>query len=151
MSNFLKKILKEKCKKPSNCRNLGVMKAIDLINEVKDSENLYQEAMKKDPMFWVKFVRRHKANIFDALFLDRDYDIKDQDIKEIIKTVAAFFELPMPVIKEKLETMAEVMTSENASECEVYYNGKEMEGAGLNNREALTLAFLHELSHQFLY
>lgn len=127
------------------------MNVMDLLKEVKDSPNPYLEAMKRDSMFWVKFVRRHKANIFDALFLDRDYDIKETDIEGIIKVVAGFFELPMPVIKEKLETMAEVMTSENASECEVYYNCKEMERGGLNNRETLTLAFLHELSHQFLY
>ena len=127
------------------------MKAIDLINEVKDSDNPYQEAMAKDPMFWVKFVRRHKASIIDALFLDKDYDIKEEDIKGTIKQVADFFELPLPVIRERAETIAEVMTSENAAECELYYNWREMEKSGINNREALKLAFLHELSHQYLY
>lgn len=127
------------------------MNVMDLINEVKDSENPYQEAMAKDPMFWVKFVRRHKANIIDALFLDKDYDIKEQDIKGTIKQVADFFSLPMPLIKGRAEVMAEVMTSENASECELYYNWQEMSNSGINNREALKLAFLHELSHQYLY
>lgn len=127
------------------------MKAIDLINEVKDSDNPYQEAMTKDSMFWVKFVRRHKAGIIDALFLDKDYDIKEEDIKGTIKQVVDFFELPLPVIREKAETIAEVMTSENAEECELYYNWREMEKSGINNREALKLAFLHELSHQYLY
>lgn len=127
------------------------MNVIDLINEVKDSENPYQEAMAKDPMFWVKFVRRHKAGIIDALFLDKDYDIKKEDIIGTIKQVADFFELPVPVIRERAETMAEVMTSENATECELYYNWREMEKSGINNREALKLAFLHELSHQYLY
>ena len=127
------------------------MKVTDLINEVKDSDNPYQEAMAKDPMFWVKFVRRHKAGIIDALFLDKDYDIKEEDIKGTIKQVVDFFELPLPVIKERAETMAEVMTSENAAECELYYNWREMENSGINNREALKLAFLHELSHQYLY
>lgn len=127
------------------------MNVIDLINEVKDSENPYQEAMAKDPMFWVKFVRRHKANIIDALFLDKDYDIKEEDIKGSIKQVADFFSLPLPVIKDRAEVMAEVMTSDNASECELYYNWQEMRNSGINNREALKLAFLHELSHQYLY
>lgn len=127
------------------------MNVMNLINEVKDSENPYQEAMAKDPMFWVKFVRRHKANIIDALFLDKDYDIKEEDIKGTIKQVADFFSLPMPVIKERAEVMAEVMTSENASECELYYNWQDMSNSGINNREALQLAFLHELSHQYLY
>ena len=127
------------------------MNVIDLINEVKDSENPYQEAMARDPMFWVKFVRRHKAGIIDALFLDKDYDIKEEDIKGTIKQVADFFELPVPVVKERAETIAEVMTSENAAECELYYNWGKMEKSGINNREALKLAFLHELSHQYLY
>lgn len=127
------------------------MNVIDLINEVKDSENPYQEAMARDPMFWVKFVRRHKAGVIDALFLDKDYDIKEEDIKGTIKQVADFFELPVPVIKERAETIAEVMTSENAVECELYYNWQKMEKSGINNREALKLAFLHELSHQYLY
>lgn len=124
---------------------------MDLINEVKDSENPYQEAMAKEPMFWVRFVRRHKANIIDALFLDKDYDIKEEDIKGTIKQVADFFSLPMPVIKERAEVMAEVMTSDNASECELYYNWQEMRNSGINNREALKLSFLHELSHQYLF
>ena len=124
---------------------------MDLINEVKDSENPYQEAMARDPMFWVKFVRRHKANIIDALFLDKDYDIKDEDIKRTIKQVADFFSLPLPVIKDRAEVIAEVMTSDNASECELYYNWQEMRNSGINNREAMKLAFLHELSHQYLY
>ena len=127
------------------------MNVMDLINEVKDSENPYQEAMARDPMFWVKFVRRHKANIIDALFLDKDYDIKDEDIKRTIKQVANFFSLPLPVIKDRAEVMAEVMTSDNASECELYYNWQEMRNSGINNREAMKLAFLHELSHQYLY
>jgi hypothetical protein len=127
------------------------MNVMDLINEVKDSENPYQEAMAKDPMFWVKFVRRHKANIIDALFLDKDYDIKEEDIKGAIKQVADFFSLPLPVIKDRAEVMAEVMTSDNASECELYYNWQEMRNSGINNREAMKLAFLHELSHQYLY
>jgi hypothetical protein len=127
------------------------MNVIDLINEVKDSENSYQEAMARDPMFWAKFVRRHKAGIIDALFLDKDYDIKEEDIRGTIKQVAGFFELPVPVIKEKVETIAEVITSENAVECELYYNWQKMEKSGINNREALKLAFLHELSHQYLY
>ena len=127
------------------------MNVIDLINEVKGSENPNQEAMARDPMFWVKFVRRHKAGIIDALFLDKDYDIKEVDIKGTIKQVADFFELPVPVIKERAETIAEVVTSENAAECELYYNWRKMEKSGINNREALKLAFLHELSHQYLY
>lgn len=122
----------------------------EIINVVRNSENPYQEAMKRDPMFWVRFVRRHKANLFDALFLDKDNDIGEEEIEGIIKKVSEFFELPVPIIKEKAKTITEVMTSENATECELYYNWQEMERAGINNRDALKLAFLHEMSHQYL-
>lgn len=127
------------------------MNVIDILKEVKDSENPYWEAMALDPMFWVKFIRRHDANIIDALFLDKDSDLSDEDIKESVKQVADFFELPIPVIIETAETTVEVMTSENAAECELFYNLQDMERSGLNNGEALKLAILHELAHQYLY
>ena len=127
------------------------MNVIDLLNEVKDTENPYQEAMARDPMFWIKFVRRHKAGVIDALFLDRDRDIKEEDIKNTVKQVAEFFELPMPEIQERAETIAEVITSEKADECQLYYDWQEMEKSGINNREALKLAFLHEMAHQYLF
>ena len=127
------------------------MNVIDLLNEVKDSENPYQEAMARDPLFWVKFLRRHDANIIDALFLDRDRDIKEEDIKNTVKQVAEFFELPMPEIQERAETIAEVIISENADECQLYYDWQEMEKSGINNRDALKLAFLHEMAHQYLF
>lgn len=127
------------------------MNVIDLLNEVKDTENPYQEAMARDPMFWIKFVRRHKAGVIDALFLDRDRDIKEEDIKNTVKQVAEFFELPMPEIQKRAETIAEVITSENADECQLYYDWQEMEKSGINNREALKLAFLHEMAHQYLF
>lgn len=127
------------------------MNVIDILKEVKDYQNSYQEAMALDSMFWVKFIRRHDANIIDALFLDKDRDISDDDIKESVKQVADFFELPIPVIIETAETTAEVMTSENAAECELSYNLQDMENSGLNNREAMKLAILHELAHQYLY
>ena len=127
------------------------MNVIDILKEVKDSEKPYQEAMALDPMFWVKYVRRQDANIIDTLFLDKDKDISNDDVLETIKQVAEFFELPIPVIIEKVETIAEVITSENAAECELHYNLQDMENSGLNNREAMKLAFLHELAHQYLY
>lgn len=104
-----------------------------------------------DMQRWFAYLRRHKANIIDALFLDKDYDIKDDDIKNAVKQVADFFELPVPIIKERAETIAEVITSDKAEECQLYYDWQEMEKSGINNREALKLACLHELAHQYLY
>lgn len=121
------------------------------IENAEDPQAAFREAMEKDPLLWVRFLRRHDANIIDALFLDKDYDIKDEDIKEAIKQVADFFKLPVPIIKERTETIAEVITSDKAEECQLYYDWQEMEKSGINNREALKLACLHELAHQYLY
>lgn len=130
------------------------MNVIDELKRIANAEDLkaaFHEAMEKDPLLWVRFLRRHDANIIDALFLDEDYDIKDEDIKDTVKQVADFFELPVPIIKERAETIAEVITSDNAEECQLYYDWWEIEKSGINNREALKLACLHELAHQYLY
>ena len=121
-----------------------------MLKDVKDPKNAYNELMAKDPMFWVKFVRRHKANFFDVHFHDKE-TITDEEIYVIINRVAYFFELPMPIVNERAEILAEVVTSENAGNVELYYNMQLMYNAGINNRDTLTLAFVHELAHELLY
>ena len=130
---------------------MNVIDELKRIANAEDPKAAFHEAMEKDPLLWVRFLRRHDANIIDALFLDKDYDIKDEDIKDTVKQVADFFELPVPIIKERAETIAEVITSDKAEECQLYYDWQEMEQSGINNREALKLACLHELAHQYLY
>ena len=104
----------------------------------------------KDMEQWLAYLRRHDANIFDVFFKDKD-DISDDDIVVTIKDVAIFFVLPIPAISEKCSTIAEMMTSDNAAKCELYYNCYLMEKAGINNTDTLRLSFVHELSHQLLY
>ena len=99
---------------------------------------------------WFAYLRRHNANIFDVFFKDKE-DISDGTIIAAIAEVAKFFTLPVPVLHDKCETIAKVMTSSQASECELYYNWQLMEKAGINNRDTLTLAFVHELAHELLY
>lgn len=130
---------------------MNVVDELKRIANAEDPKAAFREAMENDPLLWVRFLRRHDANIIDALFLDKDYDIKEEDIKDTVKQVADFFELPMPVVKERTKTIAEVITSDKAEECQLYYDWQEMERSGINNREALKLACLHELAHQYLY
>lgn len=99
---------------------------------------------------WFTYLSRHHANIFDVFFKDKD-NISDDDIVSTIKNVATFFGLPMPAISDKCSTIAEVMTGDNASECELFYSKQMMENAGINNLDALRLSLVHELSHQVLY
>jgi hypothetical protein len=99
---------------------------------------------------WFAYLRRHNANIFDVFFKDKE-GIEDETIVVAIAEVAKLFALPVPVLHDKCETIAMVMTSSQACECELYYNWQLMEKDGINNPDTLALAFVHELSHEVLY
>lgn len=99
---------------------------------------------------WQAFVRRHKANFFDVFFYDRE-KLTNEDVHRVIQKVSEFFQLPVPVVQNKCETIAKVMTCEDALECELYYNWQLMTQAGVNNKDSLTLVIVHEMGHQFLY
>lgn len=99
---------------------------------------------------WQAFVRRHNATYFDAFLYDRE-ELADEDFRFLLQQVSVFFQLPMPIIKDKCETIAKVMTSENTSECELYYNWQLMKKAGVNNKDSFTLVIAHEMSHQWLH
>lgn len=47
------------------------------------------EAMNK----WMKFTRRHEANIFNAIFLDKE-KVTDEDIASFVTDITTFFNLP---------------------------------------------------------
>ncbi len=115
-------------------------------------EDLYVQSNNryKDTEKWLAYLRRHDANIFDVFFKDKD-NISDDDVIAIIREVATFFGLPAPAISDKCSTIAEVITSDNASECELFYSRQMMEKAGINNLDTLRLSLVHELSHQVLY
>lgn len=114
-------------------------------------EKYYNSDSRYDDMQrWFAYLRRHNANFFDVFFKDKE-DIADENIIAAIEEVAKFFALPIPIMHDKCETIAKVMTSSMASECELYYNWKMMEKAGINNADTLRLAIVHELSHELLY
>lgn len=99
---------------------------------------------------WMKYMRRHEANVFNALFYDKE-DVKEEDISSIIDDVAKFFSLPKPEINSRCESFAEVLLSDKANECELSYNLEMLRNAGINNKDAFTLCFVHEMAHQMLY
>lgn len=110
-----------------------------------DSDSRYNDVQR-----WFTYLRRHNATIFDVFFKDKE-DIADEDIVATVKDVAKFFGLPVPVLHDKCESIAKVMTNINATECELHFNWLLMEKAGINNTDTLCLSFVHELSHQLLY
>lgn len=97
----------------------------------------------------MKHLRRHEANVFNALFFDKE-DVREEDILSIITDVSNFFSLPQPEISSKCETFAEMLLSENADKCELSYNIEMLQNTGINNRDAFTLCFVHEMAHQML-
>ena len=98
---------------------------------------------------WFAHLRRHNANIFDVFFKDIE-NIGNEDVVNVAESVAKFFGLPLPVLHDKCETIAEVMVSGQNNECELYYNWQLMEKAGINNVDTQRLSLVHELSHQLL-
>ena len=98
----------------------------------------------------MKYMRRHEANVFNAIFYDKE-EVTEDDIQRIIADVAAFFELPVPEINGKCESFAEVLLGDKAEECELSYNLEMLRNAGINNKDAFTLCFVHEMTHQALH
>lgn len=99
---------------------------------------------------WMKYSRRHEANVFNAIFYDKE-DVTEDDIQRIIANVAAFFDLPQPEINSRCEAFAEVLLRDTTGECELSYNMEMLRKVGVNNRDAFTLCFVHEMAHQMLY
>lgn len=103
-----------------------------------------------DHMQWMKFMRRHESNIFNAFFFDNE-NITEEDLNTIISDIARFFDLPIPVINDRCEEMARIIMGENARDTELFYNIEMLKNAGINNKDAFTLCFVHEMAHQMLY
>lgn len=97
---------------------------------------------------WNAFVRRHNANIFDVMFKDIDYSLKDEELYAIVSNIALFFGLDIPVIKTHCDTLAKIeLETENNSE--LFYNWKLLQKSVINNRDAFTLCMVHELTHLY--
>lgn len=99
---------------------------------------------------WMKYLRRHEDNVFNAIFFDKE-NVKEEDILSIIADVSNFFSIPQPEISSKCNTFAEVLLGENANKCELSYNIEMLQKTGINNRDAFTLCFVHEMAHQMLF
>lgn len=99
---------------------------------------------------WMKYRRRHEANVFNAIFYDKE-EVTEDDIQRIIADVAAFFDLPRPETNSRCESFAEVLLGDKANECKLSYNLEMLQKVGINNRDAFTLCFVHEMAHQMLY
>lgn len=99
---------------------------------------------------WMKFRRRHEANVFNALFYDKE-EVKDEDIVSFVTNVTKFFHLPQPDIISKCKTFAEILLEDNANHSELSYNMEMLKKVGINNKDAFTLCFVHEMTHQLLF
>lgn len=104
----------------------------------------------EDIQKWFAYLRRHNANIFDVFFKDLEV-VADSDVVSVIEEIAAFFGIPAPNLCDKCSTILEIMTADDAKECELYYNLQLMKKAGINNMDTLRLSLVHEISHQLLF
>lgn len=99
---------------------------------------------------WMKYTRRHEANIFNALFYDQEI-VNEESVNKILSRVASFFDLPIPLLHSCCESMAKIMTSDDANQCELYYNMRMLNEVGINNVDAFHLCLVHEMAHQVLH
>lgn len=97
-----------------------------------------------------KIRRRHEANVFNAHFKDIE-PITEEDIKQRVKRASVFFDLPVPDMIDRCETLAKI-TFSNFSELgsEIAYDIEKLRRIGINNPDAFDAMLTHELSHQFL-
>ena len=115
-------------------------------------EQIYESSTHQfeDMQKWFAHLRRHNANIFDVFFKDLEA-VADSDVVSVIEEIAAFFGIPAPSLCDKCSTILEIMTADDAKECELYYNLQLMKKAGINNMDTLRLSLVHEISHQLLF
>lgn len=104
----------------------------------------------EDMQKWFAYLRKHNANIFDVFFKDIENNT-DEEFIVLIEEIATFFGISVPALQDKCETILEITTADDASECELYYNLQLMKKSGINNIDTLRLSLVHEISHQLLY
>ena len=91
-----------------------------------------------DAIQWMKFMRRHEANIFNAFFYDKE-EVTDEDITSFVTNVTSFFNLPKPEVTSICETFAKVLLGDNAQQCELAYNIEMLKKVGINNKDHIML------------
>lgn len=97
-----------------------------------------------------RLLRRHEANPFNALFKDKE-PVTEEDIRVIVKRTSEFFNLPIPTLISRCESLAKIAYSDSVElGSEIQYDPKELSDIGIYNVDAFDLMLTHELSHQFL-
>lgn len=94
---------------------------------------------------WQKYVRRHKDNVFNAIFFDKE-DFSIEEIEGFVHDTAMYFDVPLPQVYDECETLAKEI-SRSGSDYEVYYNENLLRRAGINNKDAFKLMLTHEVCH----
>lgn len=97
-----------------------------------------------------RLLRRHECNVFNALFYDKE-TITEEDIRARVTRASEFFDLPIPTMIDKCETLAKITYSNSAElGSEIQYDIKKLYEIGINNLDAFDAMLSHELSHQYL-
>lgn len=120
-------------------------------NKINDENDQKEVDGERADFWWFhKYLRRHEANIFNALFMDKEF-ITESDIEKRVKRTALFFDLPVPTILKSSDCLSKI-TFTDCSELgsEIRYNLKKLEEIGINNVDAFEALITHELSHQYL-
>jgi len=97
----------------------------------------------------LKRLRRHEASPFNALFWDKE-KVSEEYVKAALENVATFFDMPVPLFHLQCDSLVKMIISDEAKDCELFYNLRESYDKGINNKDAVTLCLVHEMGHVVL-
>lgn len=96
-------------------------------------------------MQWTKSLRRDEDNIFNALFLDKEA-ISDDEVEAFVLSTAKFFDIAVPEVFNFCKGLAEIK-SKGDKDNKLFYNMRNLQEIGINNKDAFKLLLTHELCH----
>lgn len=145
--------------KESECGNDETPEQRQIENAYYESETSEEERTRRynqtlaymnspEAQMFYRYHRRHQNNVFNAHFYDKE-KITEDDINRRVRKASQFFELPVPEMISRCETLAKITFTELIElGSEICYDVEKLKEVGINNLDAFEAMLTHELSHQ---
>ncbi|MDE5629380.1 MAG: hypothetical protein K2I69_07450 [Muribaculaceae bacterium] len=138
------------CYDPENRQIENVFAEVEFCDNTVPVVNLDSSIVSIESNDFYKYIRRHKDNIFNALFYDKE-DYSEDILRERISEISDFFDLPFPILIDKPQNLASITFTEFSElGSEIRFNVEMLKQCGINNIDAFDAVMCHELTHQYL-